>query len=340
MLIRSALILAIVLFSNLAYAQSFNQQEVNVYNNKDGIVLAGTLTMPKTKSVKAALVLATGSGSQNRDEEVFGHKPFKAIAEFLSANGYAVLRMDDRGVGGSGGDPKTAVTDDFVTDISSALEKLDSLVNPVVAKGVLGHSEGGTVAIKTALKNPRCKFIITLGAPAWQGDSIIMSQARAIATAMTGKWDSENEQRRYLDMVKSDLPSYLLQAALYNEVLSKLGAQGSLKEVQDAVNRQVSAMVSPWYRSMVKYDPAEDISKVGVPWIALNGSKDMQVLPRNLQTIKELNPEAKICLMEDHNHLFQKCKTGMMQEYATIPDDISGETLKVILDFLESNFNQ
>lgn len=340
MFIRSALIVAIVFCCNLAYAQSFNQQEVNVYNKKDGITLAGTLTTPKTKNVKAALVLATGSGSQNRDEEVFGHKPFKAIAEFLSSNGYAVLRMDDRGVGGSGGDPATSVTDDFVTDISAAFAKLDTLVSPKIAKGVLGHSEGGSVAIKAAVKDPRCKFIITLGAPAWQGDSIIMSQSRAIATAMTGRWDGENEQRRYLDMVKSDLPSYLLQAALYNEVMSKLGAQGNLKQVQDAVNKQVSAMVSPWYRSMVKYDPADDISKVRVPWLALNGSKDMQVLPQNLQTFKELNSDVRIRLMEGHNHLFQKCKTGMMQEYATIPEDISEETLRVILDFLDSNFNQ
>ena len=119
------------------------------------------------------LVLASGSGQQNRDEEILGHKPFKRIAESLAERGYAVLRMDDRGIGVSEGKFDGAVNADFVSDIRAAVAFTDSLY-PGVPKGVLGHSEGGTVAVRTAVADPLCSFIITLAAPAWQGDSIIM----------------------------------------------------------------------------------------------------------------------------------------------------------------------
>lgn len=326
----------IALCSLSMLGQGFSSENVTVYNAKDGITLGGTLTLPAKSKPKAVLVLATGSGSQNRDEEIMGHRPFKVIAEYLSENGYAVLRMDDRGVGESHGDPASATIDDYVTDVSCAIAKLDSCFSGSVPKGVLGHSEGGTVAIKIANRNPGCSFIITLGAPAWEGDSIIMSQARAMAVGMMGRWDGEKDQRYFLDLVKSDMPGNLLQSVLYTAVADKVGEAAKMPQVQEQIRRQVGVMCSPGYRAMIKYNPADDIRNVSVPWLALNGDKDCQVLPANLATIAGLNPSAKTVLLSGHNHLFQKCSTGMIQEYAVISHDISDETLSEILRFLDS----
>lgn len=314
-------------------AEDFRAEEVKVCN--DGITLGGTLTIP-TSAPKGALVLATGSGAQNRDEELLGHRPFRAIAEYLSGKGYAVLRLDDRGVGESGGDASTATISDYASDISAAIGKLDSILPANVPTGVLGHSEGGQVAVKVALKDPRCRFIVTLAAPAWPGDSVVMSQARAMATAMTGKWDGEATQRKIMDLVKSPLPTMALTPMLYAELGKMLGDAASLPQVQKQIKAQVDALTSPAYRSLLRYDPAGDMREVGVSWLALNGEKDFQVLPANLETIGALNPKATTMLLPEHNHLFLKCTTGLIQEYATLPGDISEETLKAIGDWLDA----
>ena len=166
----------------------YDTLEYVVHNKIDNINLAGTITIPK--DIKSVIVMATGSGSQNRDEELFGHRPFKVIADLLSRNGYAVLRMDDRGVGGSAGDPSTSTTNDFTTDITQAIQSLrDNELFKNKPIGVIGHSEGGTIAIKAADKSD---FIITLAAPALPGDSIILTQTKAIldASGQAANWQT------------------------------------------------------------------------------------------------------------------------------------------------------
>lgn len=309
------------------------EREVTVNNTEAGITLAGTLTEPAGKA-RAALVLATGSGSQNRDEEILGHKPFKRIADYLGERGYAVLRLDDRGVGGSSGDPAKTTVRDYAGDLACAAAFLDSCLN--VPVGALGHSEGGSAVVILAGKSPRCRFIVTMGAPAWRGDSIIMSQARAMALAAGGQWEGEQMQRRYLDMVLSDMPDMLLRTALYTAVAADLGDAAKMAEVQKQIRAQTDVMSTPAYRNLVKYDPADDIKAVAVPWLAMNGDRDMQVLPENLAAIGRLNPKADIRLMKGHNHLMQRCTTGLVQEYAGIPEDISEETLSLIADWLDN----
>lgn len=311
------------------------ERDVTVFNKRDGICLAGTLSYPASGKPRAAIVLASGSGQQDRDETIMGHRPFRTIAEGLSSKGYAVLRMDDRGIGGSGGDFSESTTDDFVTDISAAVCYLDSCLGGSVPVGVLGHSEGGTVAVKTAVTNGLCRFIVTLAGPAWSGDSIIMSQARAIATAMTGRWDNEASQRRLLDIVKSDMPGYMANAQLALEIGREYGEGATIPQVKEQIGNAAALMTSPWYRAMVRYNPEDDIRRVAVPWLALNGSKDLQVLPGNLETIRELNPKATTVELEGHNHMFQKCVTGLMQEYATLQGDISDETIDAIVSWLD-----
>lgn len=310
------------------------EREIVVTNPLDGVKLAGTLSIPTGNRPRAAVVLASGSGQQNRDEEIMGRRPFKAIADYLGERGYAVLRMDDRGCGGSGGDFSAAVNADFVGDISAGLGYLDSLYESVPV-GVIGHSEGGTTAIRVAVGHRQCDFIVTLAAPAWPGDSIIMSQGRAIAEAMSGKWEAERQQRMYLDIAKSDMPSFQARTAIYADVAGNLGESAKLPAVQNQLNAHVNVMVSPWYRDMLRYDPADDIRRVKVPWLALNGDKDMQVLPANFETIQGLNSRVKTVLLQGINHLMQSCATGLPQEYVTITEDISPSVLEAIAGWLD-----
>lgn len=317
---------------------AFEARNLKVYNNEAGVLLGGTLTLPDNGAPKAALVLATGSGTQNRDEEVMGHRPFKVIAEYLSDNGYAVLRLDDRGIGESTGDAAATTSDDYASDLGSAFVRLDSLLGSELPKGVLGHSEGGSVAVKMAVRNPQCSFIVTMGCPAWPGDSIIMSQARAMATAATGRWDGEARQRRLLDIVKSDLPDALVTSSIYMELASGLGQGAPVPQVSEQLAKTADIMSAPSYRSLVKYDPTDDICRVGVPWLALNGTLDTQVLPGNLDTIKELNPKAETVPVPGHNHLMQHCRSGLVQEYQSITEDISDVVLQQILAWLDGMF--
>ena len=262
----------------------YDTLEYVVNNTKANVQLSGTLTMPDNP--KAVIVMATGSGSQNRDEEMFGHRPFKVIADYLSRHGYAVLRTDDRGIGQSTGDATLATTDDFAEDAKYAVEslkKLDALKDRPI--GIIGHSEGGSIAIKCA---PSVDFIITLAAPAIQGDSIILTQTKAMldASGQGFAWDS-----------------------LY-----------------------------PWYRTFLRYNPAEDIRNIDIPWLALNGTKDLQVLCEdNTSTIMQLNPNATVVVFDGLNHLFQQCNRGTVDEYAIIEQTISPQVLETILNWLNTS---
>ncbi|MDE6007736.1 MAG: alpha/beta hydrolase [Muribaculaceae bacterium] len=287
-----------------------------VINKTDSAALVGTWLMPENATPKAAIVLATGSGLQDRDETVLNHRPFRAIAERLSKEGYAVLRLDDRGVGKSSGDVVNATTATLTGDIAAGLEWMDS-VAPNIKKGVLGHSEGGLIAVNLA-QNPKCDFIITLATPSYPGDSIILQQARAVTTAMMGRFEGEPMQKKLLS--------------------DQLGEQFNLPIVKKQVELQVETLLSPWYREFLRTDPTEAIRAVNKRWLALNGEKDYQVLAKNLAHIKEINYNAECMILPEHNHLFLECSTGLPQEYALLKGDISEETLKLIVDWLNSIF--
>ncbi|MDE6791928.1 MAG: alpha/beta hydrolase [Muribaculaceae bacterium] len=287
-----------------------------VINKTDSAALVGTWLMPENATPKAAIVLATGSGLQDRDETMLNHRPFRAIAERLSKEGYAVLRLDDRGVGKSSGDVVNATTATLTGDIAAGLEWMDS-VAPNIKKGVLGHSEGGLIAVNLA-QNPKCDFIITLATPSYPGDSIILQQARAVTTAMMGRFEGEPMQKKLLS--------------------DQLGEQFNLPIVKKQVELQVETLLSPWYREFLRTDPTEAIRAVNTRWLALNGEKDYQVLAKNLAHIKEINYNAECMILPGHNHLFLECSTGLPQEYASLKGDISEETLKLIVDWLNNIF--
>ena len=302
---------------------------VKVRNKDANITLAGTLSLPDSQNPKAFFVLASGSGAQNRDEEVIGHRPFKVIADTLVAEGFGVLRMDDRGIGQSEGDFASAILDDFTGDALSGVAFIRERY-PDAKVGILGHSQGGQVAVKAAAAD-KVDFIVTLAGPAWKGDSIVMSQARALAVATTGSWPNEALQRRLLDIAMSGLSDPIAKSMLFMEFAKQLGDMITVPQVQDQIYRQIDPLLSPMYKDMLLYDPADDIRAVKVPWIALNGDKDLQVLVANLKTFEELNPDVKTYVLPDHNHLFQPAFTGLPTEYPTAGKSPSDKTLEVLI---------
>lgn len=280
----------------------------------DNISLAGTLTTPDNKPLSKLVIMITGSGAQDRDESIMGHKPFKTIADSLLNRGIASLRLDDRGVGGSGGSPNGNTLKVLNNDISAAVHYVDSIY-PDCHIGLLGHSQGGSIAIMQGAHNPRVEFIVTMAAPAWSGDSLIMSQTRAIATASMGRWDNEPIQRYIIDIARSKIAAPTARALIYQKITEQIGQASEIAQVRQQLNSQIDIMVSTYYREMLRYDPSADIKAVHIPWLALNGSKDLQVLPSNLKTFKEHNTNVQTHELEDLNHLFQPAVTGLINEY-------------------------
>lgn len=325
---------ALIIFLALPCAAlDFTEREISVITD-DGLKLGATLTVPSDRTPDVVAVFATGSGTQNRDEEVFGKKPFRTLAHYLAERGVASLRVDDRGFD----NPSDAVRADMwrcCKDVREAFELADSLF-PYAKVGIIGHSAGGSYAIINASRNKDVDFIVTLAAPAWRGDSLSMAQSRALAVATKGRWDEEALQRTFLDIAMSDTPELYARSQITQLFESAYGETARLPEMQSYIQAQITALLSPYFRSMMRYEPDKDISSVTVPFLALNGSLDMQVPPGNLATISSLNPGARTVLLDEHNHLFQHCRSGLPQEYPTIPGDFSEECLEVIAGFLAS----
>lgn len=330
------------LFSATLYFCISISAKSEIYENEvtvtapDSVKMGATLTTPDSNTrLRGVIVLATGSGTQNRDEELFGKKPFKTIADHLTPQGFAVLRVDDRGLHNRS-ESANATMQTYADDVAAAVALADSLYHDAPI-GIIGHSAGGAYAVMNGAHNPRVNFIITLAGPAWSGDSIVMAQSRAIATAITGQWAAEEHQRKMLAIAKSPLPTSTARMMMTMQLADFIGKEASaIPNVAAQLQSQINGMLSPWYRSFMRYDPAEDIKSIRIPMLALVGSKDLQVLADNLLTINELNPAVTTKLMDSHNHLFQKCITGLTDEYATLPGDISDETLNVISQWLDS----
>ena len=334
----------------------YKQEEVTVKNGAAS--LAGTLTLPPAGGPFPAVVLISGSGAQNRDEEVFGFQPFRLIADHFTRNGIAVLRMDDRGVGGSTGDVENVTSEDFAGDIAAAVAMLKGRpdINPKQI-GLLGHSEGGIIAPIVADRSSDVAYVILLGGPGLSGGQIVVQQLADIMKAdgqSQAAIDQAVAQQKQVvqavatgegwDAVKALLrPQAQAQiAALPADQRTALGDEQAA--VEKAVQAQVDMLNSPWYKFFITYDPAPALSKVRVPVLALFGGKDVQVAAApNEQAIKAAlaqggNTRVTSKVYPEANHLFQPATTGGIDEYAKLKtfvpgllDDIVGwikETIK------------
>lgn len=322
------------------------------------VTLAGTLTLPKGKAPKGgwpAMVMITGSGSQNRDEELMGHKPFKVIADYMASNGIATLRCDDRGVGGSSGAFDDITPYDLVADIEAQWRWLTKIKNINPDKiGLIGHSEGGMLAPMAAVENPRVAFVVMLAGPALPMQATLLEQNKRIF-ALRGVEDSLINRR--LDfmveafasagsMAKADTTNLVDRLNRHYRALKDSIAAGLSKEQKQKVGLTTKecygwavTMASPYMRAQMGIRPGEYLERLSCPLFALNGELDCQVDAKsNLEAVRQACKEKKspchVWLCTGMNHLFQYCQTGAIMEYAHLGQSPADDVLESIKDWI------
>jgi hypothetical protein len=326
-------------------------EEVTFENTKAGAKLAGTLTLPRGDGPFPATVLISGSGQQDRDETLMGHKPFLLLADYLTRRGIAVLRYDDRGVGKSTGQFAAATSVDFAEDVQAAVEFLKSRkeIDPR-AIGLTGHSEGGMIAPMVAAKSKDMAFIVLLAGPGLVGEEILYLQGQAILKAMgvpADKLAQQREmQRRIFTMVKEEKDSAAAEKKL-KEIIDAEVAKLSEAEKKlaggmlDAAGAQAKMVLTPWFRYFLTYDPRPTLMQVQCPVLALIGEKDLQVPPKeNLPAIEQAlkaggNRDFTAKELPGLNHLFQNCKTGAVTEYGDIEETFAPSALELITEWIQ-----
>jgi pimeloyl-ACP methyl ester carboxylesterase len=309
------------------------------YENKLG-KLAGTLTVPSGTGPFPAAIMITGSGPQNRDEEIFGHKPFWVIADYLSRRGIAVLRMDDRGVGGSAGDSTHETIEEMATDVLSGVDFLKARKDIDAKKiGVIGHSEGGIVGPLAASRSTDIAFVVMLAGTGVTGEQVMYLQAELMSKSMGGS-DAAIAQNR------------VIQEAIFNSARSSSDETAAAETFRAAwqkahgsapgavLESQAKSVFGPEISSFAFFDPAESLRKLKVPVLALNGSRDIQVPPsQNLPAIKAAlkaggNTDYEAVELPGLNHLFQTCKKCTANEYGTLEETFSPKALEKMGDWL------
>jgi len=322
---------------NPAKPYPYRQEDVSFENRVQNVTLAATLTLPPGRPPFPAVLLITGSGPQDRDESLLGHKPFLVLSDYLTRQGIAVLRADDRGVAQSTGDFATATTADFATDTEAGVAYLKTRAEIDPHKiGLIGHSEGGLIAPMVAARNASVAFIVMMAGPGVPGDQILPAQSEAIGVA-SGKnpQDAAKDaarQRELIALVESEKDG----AVLEKELKEKMA--GRTPEAQ--VGAQIHQLTSPWFRYFLAYDPAIALRHLSCPVLAINGGKDTQVLPKqNLPPIRKAlqeggNQHFEVDELPGLNHLFQTAKTGAPAEYADIEETISPIALEKIASWI------
>jgi len=323
----------------------YHEEEVTFPNTAGGFDLAGTLTLPEGNGPFPAVLMITGSGQQDRDETIFNHKPFKVIADHLTRNGIAVLRFDDRGVGGSKGNVNGATTLSFAGDAEAAVTFLTGRPEIDPDKiGLAGHSEGGVIAPIVASRNGRIAFVISLAGPGVTGHDAIIQQ-NIDFFKVSGMSDEDLEKQLHMlrnifrFVIAGDDQRTVAKEAMewYNEELDAKGL--TAEERREQMSGFAQALVqtnNPWWKYFLATDPAQFWSKVGCPVLALNGDKDIQVNhEQNLPAIKAAakkggNRKVKTVSLPGLNHLFQHAETGAITEYAIIEETFSPEVLDLM----------
>lgn len=317
---------------------AYYSEDVKFTNPKANIKLAGTLTLPKKEGKYPVVVMITGSGAQNRNEEIFGHKPFLVIADNLAKNGIGVLRFDDRGIAESEGDFAAATSEDFATDVESAIAYLKTRPEVDLKKiGLMGHSEGGMIAPLVASRSKDIAFIVLLAGPGISGYELLLLQGELIGRA-SGMSETEALQAKNINKGAYDIA---IKTADSNVIQTELVEYFKKNQTSENEAKQfASQLMSPWIRFFLKYDPKTVLKDVKVPVLAVNGEKDLQVpADINLTAIKETlekngNKNVTTIKFPNLNHLFQESQTGLVSEYGKIEQTFSPTALKEITDWI------
>lgn len=312
----------------------YTAEDVTFSNPEAGITLAGTLTLPAGEGPFPAVVLLTGSGAQDRDETIFDHRPFAVWADALTRRGVAVLRYDDRGVGGSGGGSMNETTEDFATDAAAAVAWLRGRpdIDPLRI-GLMGHSEGGYTAQIAVAAGAPVAFVVMIAGPAVPGADLITEQVArlGIASGLTPEQAAEtrNLQGRLMAAVVRNKDD---GEAVAREVEAELIASGTSS---GSARQGIALMSSGWYRWFSAYDPAPALRAMPVPLLAIYGGKDPNVpADQNSEALARLKPDAEIVVLPGLNHLMQHAGTGLPGEYATIEETLAPEAISTVTDWV------
>ncbi|WP_158239273.1 S9 family peptidase [Uliginosibacterium sp. TH139] len=313
-----------------------------------GVHLVGSLMLPPGKGPHPAVLLITGSGQQDRDETLFGHKPFLVIADYLARRGIASLRVDDRGVGKSKGALLYATTETFANDARAELAYLRARPEMDATRiGLIGHSEGGLIAAMLAAEpNQAVAGVVMLAGPGVSGARILSNQVEdgarvsgaspAVLSAMV------EAQERLISVV---LASKATTVGLVSELtLAMMDIAPALNETN--ARKKVAPLALPWFRYFLATDPASFLARVQSPVLALNGEKDIQVrastnLPAIEQALKSGgNRDVTVKKLPGLNHLFQSAQTGLPAEYEAIDETFAPSALKIMADWLDQRINK
>lgn len=317
---------------------SYYTEEVTFENKADKNVLAGTLSLPQKDGLFPVVILISGSGPQNRDEELMGHKPFLVLADYLTKKGIAVLRFDDRGVAKSTGDFKKATTMDFAKDVQAGVDYLRSRKEIDKSKiGLIGHSEGGVIAPIVAGNSKDMDFIVLLAGTGIRGDKLMLLQKEKIERQMgVPKSEIQKGQEIFKGAYDLVLASSEDDTNLSAKINSYFKLQFGDKMSEAQISGLTAQITSPWMVNFLKFDPVTALEKVKCPVLAINGDKDLQVpADVNINAIKNAlakggNKKVTAKIVPNLNHLFQECKTGSPDEYASIEQTFSPIALEEI----------
>lgn len=328
-------------------------EDVFFENKTDKIFLAGTLTYPNEGNNFPSAVLISGSGPQNRDEELLGHKPFLVLSDHLTRNGFAVLRFDDRGVAESEGDFSSATSEDFAKDVLAAVEYLKTRKEIDHTKiGLIGHSEGGIIAPMAANRNDEIAFIVLLAGTGLPGEEILHLQSRLISEAVG---TPEEDIKRSLefssviyDAIKRSgdfvVAEKRIKEHFWSEYMEMTEEEKQkIGDPEIFLDMQVRVALTPWFKFFLTYDPAPALEKVKCPVLAIIGEKDLQVPPKeNLPAIESAlkrggNNNYTVKELPGLNHLFQTAETASPLEYGKIEETMSPFALDTITEWLLKN---
>ena len=332
----------------------YKVEEVVFKNLDAGITLAGTLTLPHSEGSFPAVLLLSGSGAQNRDEAVFGHRPFLVLADYLTQRSIAVLRVDDRGVGGSTGDFDKATAMDYASDAMACVSYLKSrkeIDHELI--GLVGHSEGGMIAPMLAVKSPDIAFLVLIASPGMAikkmeyteqartlkangASDDLIAKNRAVLESLFAVINQETDSKVVRDEFTSIITEFFKGLSEEERRISGISEENLKVQIHD----QFRKLHSPWFRFYLNYDPGTVLQKVTCPVLAVNGEKDIQVTPKeNLQAITKAlkaggNENYTVKELLSLNHLLQTAETGDISEYGKIEETMSPTALQIIGDWI------
>jgi len=328
----------------------YDEKEVFYENKKAGVKLAGTLTLPRLERPFPAVLLISGGGAQDRNETVFGHRPFLVLADYLSRHGIAVLRVDDRGVGGSSGNTLESTIEDLSGDVLAGIDflKKHEKIDPDNI-GLIGHSEGGIIAPMVAVESEDVSFIVLMAGMGLTLEEFSYLQVALISRSV-GKSEEEIAKNRAVmeeiyEVVKKEKNNERAGKKLrdiYESSLAGLSEteKASIGDLEVYINNQIQNVLSPGIRYLLTYDPRATLMKVRCPVLAIIGEKDLHVSPEeNLRATEEAllaggNKACTVKMLPGLNHLFQTTETGLISEYGEIEETISPKALKLIREWI------